>query len=257
MERARNLREIWAWLPAFRVVAETQHLTEAAQRLSVTPAALSRTIAKIEKATGLRLFERVPHGMLLTAAGALLADTVRDSMRECDDVLTQLAPNVESSTAVRMAFDDPIIGMLLDHCLPVLVRFRARVVISTMSAHRMAASLLSGEIDLALARAPSTDDRVVCKPMTSVPIRWATGSQRAMPPSSGAPRLVLPPAVAPPTTFLLRHTTMLVPEVVSLPPSTRTAIAEPMTLWRLTRTRPARLLLEVAEAVGSHSQGRR
>ena len=251
MERARNLREIWAWLPAFRVVAETQHLTEGAQRLGVTPAALSRTIAKIEKATGLRLFERVPHGMLLTAAGTLLADKVRDTMRACDDALSQLTPDVELAATVRLTFDDAVIGMLLDHCMASLVRHRVRFAISTTSAQRMAASLLSGEVDLALASAPSTDDRVVCKPVGSIPLRWATTSQASLPPSGAAPSLELPPAVAPPSPMLLRHTVTLVPEVVPLPSSSRTAAAEPMTLWRLTRTRPTRLLLEVAEEVAS------
>ena len=52
-------------------------------------------------------------GMLLTAAGALWADKVRDTMRGFDDVLTQLAPNVERSATVRLAFDDSVIGMLI------------------------------------------------------------------------------------------------------------------------------------------------
>ncbi len=255
-ERAKTIREIWAWLPAFRVVAETRHLTHAADQLGVTPAALSRTIAKLEKATGLRLFERVPRGMLLTEAGSQLAEGVRDTMRRCDDVLSSLTPAAAHGAPLRVAFDEPAFGMLLDACLAELVAHLERpLVVTAMEVPRMAAGLLSGEVDLAFAHVPSTDDRVVCKPLGAVPVRWATAGRHALPPTGQRPRLELPPAVAPPSPELLRHTVVLVPQVVPLGSKTRSAAAEPLTLWRLTRTRPARRLLDVADRVAARARG--
>jgi DNA-binding transcriptional LysR family regulator len=44
MERVIRLNQIWSWLPAFRAVAETEHVHEAAQSLHLTPSTLSRAI---------------------------------------------------------------------------------------------------------------------------------------------------------------------------------------------------------------------
>ena len=49
-ELASLVERIWNWLPAFRAVAETEHLPTASDLLHVTPSALSRTIRLLEQA---------------------------------------------------------------------------------------------------------------------------------------------------------------------------------------------------------------
>lgn len=56
----------------FREVAKTQSLTEAAERLRLSPSAISRQISRLEEVLGVDLFERRPRGMVLTPAGELL-----------------------------------------------------------------------------------------------------------------------------------------------------------------------------------------
>ena len=57
----------------FLAVAQSGSLTEASARLHVAASALSRQIAGLEAQLGTPLFERHPRGMVLTAAGEILA----------------------------------------------------------------------------------------------------------------------------------------------------------------------------------------
>ena len=45
-----RLLELWSWLPAFRFVAETEHLPTASDLLYTSPSALSRTVKQLEGA---------------------------------------------------------------------------------------------------------------------------------------------------------------------------------------------------------------
>ena len=75
------LQAIWAWLPAFRIVAETEHLPTASRRLGISASALSRTIRMIEQELGEELFSRSGRNIALNDAGAKLLGAVRDAMR--------------------------------------------------------------------------------------------------------------------------------------------------------------------------------
>src|SRR5260370_20757109 len=56
-------------LRSFTAVAELGHLTRAAEKLHVSQPAMSAQIKALEDELGVALFERVPTGMILTAAG--------------------------------------------------------------------------------------------------------------------------------------------------------------------------------------------
>ncbi|MCO5734167.1 LysR family transcriptional regulator [Rhizobium sp. SSA_523] len=63
----RNLR-------AFLAVARAGNLTAAADQIGLTQPALTKTIRRVEREFGTRLFERTSRGMTLTDAGRLLQD---------------------------------------------------------------------------------------------------------------------------------------------------------------------------------------
>src|SRR5687768_294875 len=66
-------------LRAFDVAARTLNLSAAAAELSVTHAAVSRQVKQLEQRLGVKLFERLPRGLKLTAHGALLAEGTRQA----------------------------------------------------------------------------------------------------------------------------------------------------------------------------------
>lgn len=60
-------------------VADLGSIRKAADRLHVSPSAISRMVAKVEEYYDVELFERHKHGMSLTAAGQILIDELRCS----------------------------------------------------------------------------------------------------------------------------------------------------------------------------------
>jgi LysR family glycine cleavage system transcriptional activator len=66
-------------LRAFDVAARNLNLSAAATELNVTHAAVSRQVKQLEQRLGVKLFERLPRGLKLTAHGALLAEGTREA----------------------------------------------------------------------------------------------------------------------------------------------------------------------------------
>ncbi|GAA3648466.1 LysR family transcriptional regulator [Nonomuraea antimicrobica] len=62
----------------FVAVADELNVTRAAERLFVSQPALSKQLRALERQLGLRLFERVPSGVVLTRQGAALLPVARD-----------------------------------------------------------------------------------------------------------------------------------------------------------------------------------
>lgn len=251
MQRAKSLMEIWPWLPAFRTVVETQQLSTAAEMLGVTRAALSRTISKLERNLGIKLFDRVNRGMLPTAGAGLLAHHTREAMRHLDDALAQLPSTQRTARWIRLAFDGQAVGALIHRALPRLSWREIHLNVEVAPVSKMAGALLAGDLDLGLATSPSNDERVLCKPLLEVPCRWVTlSSTLELPPTGLSERLRVPQTLGIPTTQLLRRVCFLLPNCVPLPPSCRTLTAPPITLWRITRTRPEKSLIELAARIG-------
>ncbi|MDH2434426.1 LysR family transcriptional regulator [Pokkaliibacter sp. MBI-7] len=74
----------------FLEVARTGSISEASTRLNVAPSAISRQIASLEDLLGTVLFERRPRGMVLSAAGELLAAHARKTALESDRVVAEI-----------------------------------------------------------------------------------------------------------------------------------------------------------------------
>src|SRR5262245_60909614 len=66
-------------LRAFDVAARNLNLSAAAAEMNVTHAAVSRQVKQLEQRLGVKLFERLPRGLKLTAQGALLAEGTREA----------------------------------------------------------------------------------------------------------------------------------------------------------------------------------
>ena len=69
----------------FVAVGEEQHYGRAAQRLRVAQPALSRQIQNLEEEIGFKLFDRLPRGVKINAAGKLFLDDARRILKDLND----------------------------------------------------------------------------------------------------------------------------------------------------------------------------
>src|SRR6202521_5656557 len=69
----------------FVAVGEEQHYGRAAERLHVAQPALSRQIQDLEKEMGFVLFDRLPRGVRLNAAGKLFLTDARRILQDVDE----------------------------------------------------------------------------------------------------------------------------------------------------------------------------
>lgn len=81
----------------FLEVAQTGSVTTAAERLRLAPSAVSRSVARLERALDTLLFERRARGMRLNAAGELLAAHAQRAWHDIERVVS----DIESLRGVR------------------------------------------------------------------------------------------------------------------------------------------------------------
>jgi DNA-binding transcriptional LysR family regulator len=89
----------------FLVVGEEQHYGRAAKRLRVAQPALSRQIQSLEQEIGFKLFERLPRGVRISAAGKLFLHDARLILNDLNDA-TASAKRISSglSGILRVGF---------------------------------------------------------------------------------------------------------------------------------------------------------
>ena len=75
----------------FTAVGEEQHYGRASRRLRVAQPALSRQIQDLEEELGFKLFERLPRGVKLSAAGELFLQDARRILQEVSEAVVRAA----------------------------------------------------------------------------------------------------------------------------------------------------------------------
>jgi DNA-binding transcriptional LysR family regulator len=78
----RVMRVEWQQLEYFRVVAKTEHFRKAAEVLSISQPALSRSITKLEEELGTPLFDRTGRSVQLNKFGQLFLQRVENGLNE-------------------------------------------------------------------------------------------------------------------------------------------------------------------------------
>ncbi len=91
----------------FVAIGEEQHYGRASRRLRVAQPALSRQIQDLEKELGFKLFERLPRGVKLNAAGKLFLEDARRVLQELSEAAVR-AGRVASgrSGTLRVGFTE-------------------------------------------------------------------------------------------------------------------------------------------------------
>lgn len=140
-------------LRRFQEVVRCGSIRAAADRLFVTPSALSRELQKLEEELGVSLFERRSRGMALTAEGKVYLNHVRDvlngeaRMRSELDALQNLHRGQVQLLTVE--------GYASDYLAPAVAQFQQRyphIRFSLRITHAAAvvAGIASGEADIGL-----------------------------------------------------------------------------------------------------------
>jgi DNA-binding transcriptional LysR family regulator len=83
--------ETFANLGSFVRSAEAGGFSAAARRLSLSPAAVSRNVAKLERNLGIRLFQRSTRRLALTKAGKRFLHAIRNNLDELQASIASVA----------------------------------------------------------------------------------------------------------------------------------------------------------------------
>jgi DNA-binding transcriptional LysR family regulator len=89
----------------FVVLAQTEHVTDAAAELGITQPTLSRALARLEDQAGTQLFDRVNRRLRLNAYGHIMLEHARRSIAELQSATERIAALRDPDTGrVRLAF---------------------------------------------------------------------------------------------------------------------------------------------------------
>ena len=135
-------------------VARSGSIRKASSRLNVASSAINRQILTLEQEIGSPIFERLPRGLRLTAAGELLINHVRQTLKEHDRVRTR----IEALRGLRRG-DVTIVttsGIAEGFLARIVERFTTahpgiKVRVLTLPRDSTIAAVVSGEADVALA----------------------------------------------------------------------------------------------------------
>ena len=116
--------ETLANLECFVRSAESGSFSAAARRLGLTPAAVSRNVALLERNLGVRLFARSTRGLALTEAGERFRRSVQSGLDGIQEAIADIKINAGQPAGVLKLSAAPGFGM--DFLLPLMPAFLAR-----------------------------------------------------------------------------------------------------------------------------------
>ena len=227
-------------LRSFLAVADELHFGRAAERLHVAQPPLSRTIKRLERELGTRLFDRNTRSVRLTSSGQALMDPAKevlDALRRAETAVRS-ADHGEVGT-VRIAFAGVSTHRVVARLARVVRSQRPGIQLELSSqnfAQPAMKRLLAGETDLALGRWDVVPAEISAQVVMPDSLVLAVPDTH---PLAGARRLSigqlvsegfvsLPPhegSVLPDRLRRLAHANGFVAEVVQVAPDTQTALA--------------------------------
>ncbi|MFC5394027.1 LysR family transcriptional regulator [Bosea vestrisii] len=110
--------ETLANLESFVKSAETSSFSEAARRMTLTPAAVSRNVAMLERNLGVRLFQRSTRKLVLTEAGERFLQSIGGNLEALQAAITEVSSGASEPAGVLKVSLSPTFGTT--HILPLL-----------------------------------------------------------------------------------------------------------------------------------------
>ncbi len=152
----------------FLDIAQTQHLTESAKNLFVTQSTLSHGLRQLEEDLGVKLFDRVGRGLLLSQAGAEFRAYAARALQEIEAgkmALTEMSALRSGTLTIG------VIPTFLNTLVPATVaKFSAlypkvRVVVRDLRAAPIAELLVNGQLDVGIAFHPAEREDIETEPL--------------------------------------------------------------------------------------------
>jgi len=155
----------------FCLVAEHGGFSAAAQAVGLTPAAVSRSVARLEARLGVRLFTRTTRRVSLTEAG-------RRYFEQCSQALAQLI-EAERALSGEQSVPAGVLRISLPttyghyRVLPLLPEFRARYpqIRLDVEVSNRNVDFASDGFDLAIRARPPSDSSLIARPLEATPLR--------------------------------------------------------------------------------------
>lgn len=151
-------------LRAFLAVARQRHFHRAAAELHLTQPAVSRQVADLERALGMRLLDRSTREVVPTAAGRHLQHALERILGELDGALAQARDQAQARRGVvHVAAGPTPAAELMPACIARCARDWPQVAIHLrdLTQHQVLESIQRGEVDFGVAIDPPDSDRDV------------------------------------------------------------------------------------------------
>ena len=156
-----------AQLRAFVAVAQFAHFREAAASLGVSQPTLSQSLAHMETRLGVRLIERNPRRVLLTAEGEHLLPLAQQAVAAVDAFRTAALPDTWLTGPLHLGVIPTVAPYLLPALLPEVAGQAPdlRLHVHEDQTDRLLDALAGGSLDVAVLALPVKDSRVSSRPL--------------------------------------------------------------------------------------------
>jgi LysR family transcriptional regulator, regulator for bpeEF and oprC len=167
------------WTPAqlamLAKVVDLNGFSAAARALGVPKAAVSRAVADLERALGVRVLERTTRRIALTSAGRLVYPHARRVSEESDAARSAIARLQSPEARALRVVADPTYGRVL--LSPLVPRFLEAFAHVPLEVALDTQQLAAGEWDVAIRTRPPADDGICQRLLGSPPaLLCATGA---------------------------------------------------------------------------------
>lgn len=162
--------ELSSYLDAFLAAADEHSFSAAARRMGITPAAVSKSVARLEARLGVRLFQRSTRSLALTTDGERLYGQVSRPWRDIGDALAELRQGAgQPAGSLKIALAHTV-GRL--YIVPLLERFVRRhpAVVPDIHFDNRQADLVADGFDVAIGGGIELSEGVVARELARVRI---------------------------------------------------------------------------------------
>lgn len=150
-----------AQLRAFVAVADFQHFKDAAASLGVSQPTLSQALATMEANLGVKLIERNPRKVMVTAEGRFLLTLARQAIDAVDAFRAAALPDTWLTGPLHLGVIPTVAPYLLPSLLPALQQEAPdlQLHVHEDQTDRLLSALADGSIDVAIMAMPVNDPR--------------------------------------------------------------------------------------------------